>query len=112
MKHSYPTRSSYDIFTSMKPMKVSSFMPAGTGAAVSVLWGALMGGGFSTCNRARQRSRGASPSGAAGWSLTDRRGPFRSDVHTSELQSLIRISYAVFCLLYISISFHFFFFFF
>src|SRR3546814_3800265 len=27
-----------------------------------------------------------------------RRGPFRSEEHTSELQSLMRISYAVFCL--------------
>src|SRR3546814_3721207 len=29
--------------------------------------------------------------------LTER-GPFRSEEHTSELQSLMRISYAVFCL--------------
>src|SRR3546814_5479408 len=28
----------------------------------------------------------------------DRRGGFRSEEHTSELQSLMRISYAVFCL--------------
>src|SRR3546814_2000677 len=31
-------------------------------------------------------------------SPTDRRAPARSDEHTSELQSLMRISYAVFCL--------------
>src|SRR3546814_9286254 len=31
-------------------------------------------------------------------SFVDRKGPVRSEEHTSELQSLMRISYAVFCL--------------
>src|SRR3546814_3283277 len=30
--------------------------------------------------------------------LKELRGPYRSEEHTSELQSLMRISYAVFCL--------------
>src|SRR3546814_6561173 len=34
----------------------------------------------------------------AGRGSTPRRGPARSEEHTSELQSLMRISYAVFCL--------------
>src|SRR3546814_4923588 len=36
---------------------------------------------------------------AAHWAkITDRTGEIRSEEHTSELQSLMRISYAVFCL--------------
>src|SRR3546814_3140223 len=37
--------------------------------------------------------RGSSPTGPSGWTCTG-----RSEEHTSELQSLMRISYAVFCL--------------
>src|SRR3546814_1870834 len=37
-------------------------------------------------------------SGAAGDVLRPHPGAFRSEEHTSELQSLMRISYAVFCL--------------
>src|SRR3546814_7806532 len=33
-----------------------------------------------------------------GWELLGRLGAYRSEEHTSELQSLTRISYAVFCL--------------
>src|SRR3546814_11569142 len=36
--------------------------------------------------------------GHQGWSLEDDRAFRRSEEHTSELQSLMRISYAVFCL--------------
>src|SRR3546814_3096869 len=35
---------------------------------------------------------------SAKFSLSDRQIPIRSEEHTSELQSLMRISYAVFCL--------------
>src|SRR3546814_5900327 len=46
----------------------------------------------------RRRPPMPSPaSTAAGWK-TVRRSPIRSEEHTSELQSLMRISYAVFCL--------------
>src|SRR3546814_4139186 len=42
---------------------------------------------------------GAAPEGDAGAYLRDaRRAASRSEEHTSELQSLMRISYAVFCL--------------
>src|SRR3546814_3212634 len=41
--------------------------------------------------RAELSSRGTSPISALTW-------PARSEEHTSELQSLMRISYAVFCL--------------
>src|SRR3546814_2633171 len=56
------------------------------------------------------RHREASRSGRALWLVVDRhcwgrgrrspdeRAPVRSEEHTSELQSLMRISYAVFCL--------------
>src|SRR3546814_6961133 len=39
------------------------------------------------------------PRSNASWELShDARSPLRSEEHTSELQSLMRISYAVFCL--------------
>src|SRR3546814_1659933 len=36
--------------------------------------------------------------GEPAWRVRTAEGPFRSEEHTSELQSLMRISYAVFCL--------------
>src|SRR3546814_2811926 len=45
-------------------------------------------------DRARQAARAVDELLAAGTDL----GPLRSEEHTSELQSLMRISYAVFCL--------------
>src|SRR3546814_6962113 len=45
-----------------------------------------------------RRSRGGAPGGAIGARLDDLRGRCRSEEHTSELQSLMRISYADFCL--------------
>src|SRR3546814_8106070 len=53
----------------------------------------------STANTVRSRNLGQSgqagdPDGSAGGSA----GLYRSEEHTSELQSLMRISYAVFCL--------------
>src|SRR3546814_9129317 len=51
------------------------------------------------CARKRQL-RGRRLAGAQGWQhiLGERRHHARSEEHTSELQSLMRISYAVFCL--------------
>src|SRR3546814_4176022 len=47
----------------------------------------------------RGRGGGVVPAGGArGGGLGDRRLLLRSEEHTSELQSLMRISYAVFCL--------------
>src|SRR3546814_5430942 len=45
---------------------------------------------------ATSAKRAASPSHAARWAWTNNMA--RSEEHTSELQSLMRISYAVFCL--------------
>src|SRR3546814_4409584 len=66
----------------------------------------VMGGGAAACRRRRKRARGAGAGrargGAARHRLCDRRARLgqgaRSEEHTSELQSLMRISYAVFCL--------------
>src|SRR3546814_2945277 len=44
------------------------------------------------------RSRGVAGLRGRGGSLGEKRDPHRSEEHTSELQSLMRISYAVFCL--------------
>src|SRR3546814_12958757 len=43
-------------------------------------------------------SRTASPSSREGWTIATVTAARRSEEHTSELQSLMRISYAVFCL--------------
>src|SRR3546814_8873694 len=55
------------------------------------------------CNHMACSPRSSSPTGArspSGSSVLARRwaSPLRSEEHTSELQSLMRISYAVFCL--------------
>src|SRR3546814_10201312 len=44
------------------------------------------------------RERGIAPEPSYGGQLQDMAIPGRSEEHTSELQSLMRISYAVFCL--------------
>src|SRR3546814_2838275 len=48
--------------------------------------------------RAEPRASGVEPDHLARHVLADARQPSRSEEHTSELQSLMRISYAVFCL--------------
>src|SRR3546814_1749094 len=55
---------------------------------------------ISTLDFTRQPSPGSAFSAPAPPQATwsDRRGKVRSEEHTSELQSLMRISYAVFCL--------------
>src|SRR3546814_7182295 len=55
------------------------------------------------CFRAAARRRGTKSRGPSPWSVHDppasrERNDIRSEEHTSELQSLMRISYAVFCL--------------
>src|SRR3546814_9725181 len=52
------------------------------------------------CVTGREEARLDSPSVTAGGAAIKARGypPIRSEEHTSELQSLMRISYAVFCL--------------
>src|SRR3546814_2229533 len=41
---------------------------------------------------------GSSPATSKGWRMRGGKSAIRSEEHTSELQSLMRISYAVFCL--------------
>src|SRR3546814_4266310 len=48
--------------------------------------------------RAKVYRGSGSPRGLMGLRMQVCRGPVRSEEHTSELQSLMRISYAVFCL--------------
>src|SRR3546814_8776215 len=56
-------------------------------------------GWFSTDPRRRDRRRARRPSASPDpASRASRTAPRRSEEHTSELQSLMRISYAVFCL--------------
>src|SRR3546814_9943258 len=50
------------------------------------------------CPQLSARSRGARASPCEAWVAYRPWLPFRSEEHTSELQSLMRISYAVFCL--------------
>src|SRR3546814_18405822 len=52
-----------------------------------------------SCRRCMKAPCGTTWSGRRyPWSTARRPGPRRSEEHTSELQSLMRISYAVFCL--------------
>src|SRR3546814_5047648 len=51
-------------------------------------------GGHAARTRGRRHRRGAVPDGGT----SPDQGTSRSEEHTSELQSLMRISYAVFCL--------------
>src|SRR3546814_8747737 len=57
-------------------------------------------GGEDDARRLLQCDEGAAPGGCVGRAVraTDRNQPTRSEEHTSELQSLMRISYAVSCL--------------
>src|SRR3546814_4108340 len=56
------------------------------------------GKGTSPCPIDWRRRRSSPAPCAARWAGPGRRAPQRSAEHTSELQSLMRISYAVFCL--------------
>src|SRR3546814_2971724 len=80
-----------------------------SGANAPAPGGAGLGVARRRCARARLLpaarhlcDHGAGGAGAltrfAGWPATVRRKRMRSEEHTSELQSLMRISYAVFCL--------------
>src|SRR3546814_5079618 len=51
-----------------------------------------------SANRRRDRGRAAWPASRRAERRSRPRGSARSEEHTSELQSLMRISYAVFCL--------------
>src|SRR3546814_1524271 len=65
-------------------------------------WGAPGEGGALQHGLCRLRpdegERGAQREGCGERAVGDRQGDGRSEEHTSELQSLMRISYAVFCL--------------
>src|SRR3546814_9030086 len=66
---------------------IGSFVPIPGGAAIGGLIGGTIGGLFKKTKQ-----------GGATISATDGVLGTRSEEHTSELQSLMRISYAVFCL--------------
>src|SRR3546814_5167019 len=71
------------------------FKPAPGGGAIyaDILARALAGAGADVVVFAERH-----PGTSAEEALVTRRGSARSEEHTSELQSLMRISYAVFCL--------------
>src|SRR3546814_4450232 len=66
----------------------------------AALAGALEGRGDDVADRLLGQGRGVDDHGVEAAGLGDQRRvrPGRSEEHTSELQSLMRISYAVFCL--------------
>src|SRR3546814_3400971 len=72
----------------LKPLAIITGVSPGTGAALARRFHA---GGYRVAMLARDASR----LGALAEELP---GSIRSEEHTSELQSLMRISYAVFCL--------------
>src|SRR3546814_8898621 len=69
--------------TGVEPVPVSTTKPVGNTCAPAL---------------AASASRTAGVSGRSAGAMRGRRGQGRSEEHTSELQSLMRISYAVFCL--------------
>src|SRR3546814_5454264 len=71
------------------------------GAAAAARGGATLAGGASTAfsaSAAGQSGLASTASGLGGVARAAGRAAIRSEEHTSELQSLMRISYAVFCL--------------
>src|SRR3546814_11919311 len=56
------------------------------------------GGRIAVCHCQTRRTRSLSLGGSAGFGAALAAARARSEEHTSELQSLMRISYAVFCL--------------
>src|SRR3546814_4958494 len=95
MTHSFPTRRSSDLFRWVKghagdPM--NDLVDRLAVEAATSQTGRTGVGEPEDLGPADALPRGAAASGR------DRRLPDRSEEHTSELQSLMRISYAVFCL--------------
>src|SRR3546814_3883565 len=69
------------------------------GLAISALWALSMRGRFTKAPRRNFPIGGSAPAlVAVSTPISGRSGLMRSEEHTSELQSLMRISYAVFCL--------------
>src|SRR3546814_4608732 len=66
------------------------------GARIGVLWSANFSLGVALLEELVERAAGA----LAGWDCDIVEMHHRSEEHTSELQSLMRTSYAVFCLKY------------
>src|SRR3546814_2559042 len=87
MTHSFPTRRSSDLIDDPKPSSTS----ASRISTKAVFSTKLL------CARIRRVRRSLPPSPIKTFSFVRTR-PTRSEEHTSELQSLMRISYAVFCL--------------
>src|SRR3546814_10085782 len=95
MTHSFPTRRSSDLFRFRRPYTVFS-APVGIPQEESPHPLANK-----SASLAASPSRGrecAAPAPQTSKQEHHRRGKERSEEHTSELQSLMRISYAVFCL--------------
>src|SRR3546814_2125765 len=96
MTHSFPTRRSADLVT-LQPFdddaQALALANAGDYGLAASIW-----------TRDLNRAHRLAATIHAGivwincWLMRDLRTPFRSEEHTSELQSLMRISYAVFCL--------------
>src|SRR3546814_7144221 len=76
-------------------------LPISTALAPAITWpssGTLLPGGTITCVPTATSATGTSCSTPATFRIRAVSGAMRSEEHTSELQSLMRISYAVFCL--------------
>src|SRR3546814_5719414 len=98
LTHSFPTRRSSDLWSQC----------ASASSTTSRIRSASLSAGMTTATLPRCRGVRASPA-ATGSAMCDlhaqhaagpgvEQGGVRSEEHTSELQSLMRISYAVFCL--------------
>src|SRR3546814_13317369 len=91
-----------EIYTYLHTLSLHDALPIssiGSGATSptpsSISSGNHVASGACMANRTRRRSARAGRGSTPSWRCC---GPRRSEEHTSELQSLMRISYAVFCL--------------
>src|SRR3546814_8791959 len=82
----------------VRPSDLDEHRPVLQGASSNTSWSRAMASGLGPL-APQSRGRSAGSGLVAGrFGATSAWTPFRSEEHTSELQSLMRISYAVFCL--------------
>src|SRR3546814_5465223 len=102
MTHSFPTRRSSGLEQRLPGVSKWAFSFGAEANAESSLFG-QDGQVYLGYDGSYRSDWSSNPSPSAytwieGYSLSNFRAGFRSEEHTSELQSLMRISYAVFCL--------------
>src|SRR3546814_4513819 len=84
-----------EIYTYLHTLSLHDALPI---SAERPPWGTYRSAGRTSRAPRRRGSPARRAASVPGWLRHAAAGPHRSEEHTSELQSLMRISYAVFCL--------------